>query len=62
MKKALNNAVGLINAMMATGVAAMGMAWVNGDCADVYKIFGVLMFVGAIAWLVVNYIKVNNVE
>ena len=37
MKKVMNNLVGLINAMMATGVASMGITWVNGDCADVFK-------------------------
>jgi len=62
MKKAMNNAIGLINAMMATCVGAMGIARVNGDCADVFKIFGVLMFIAAVVGLAVNYIKVNPAE
>ena len=60
MKKLINTVTGLVVAIMSTMVAVMGIAWVYGDCQDIFKVFGVIMIVAGIYGLARNFIKTNE--
>ena len=60
MKKFVNTLVGLVVAMMSTVVTVMGIAWIQGDCQDIFKFFGVVMVIAGIYGLAHNFIKVNE--
>lgn len=60
MKKLINTVAGLAVAAVSTMVTVMGIAWIQGDCQDIFKIFGVVMIVAGIYGLARNFIKTTD--
>lgn len=57
MEKLINTLTSLTVAAMSTLVTLTGIAWVRGDCQDIFKVFGVVMIVAGIYGLAHNFIK-----